>query len=67
MFALRQALAMVVETLLLLDRAIYLHESLPAGSQVSLHVLFDPLLSPRSTAIVAKKFKGNEPIRNNLS
>jgi hypothetical protein len=56
--ALRLLVAKVLETALLLDRALFLCEALPEGSHVGLYALFDPALSPRNTAIVAIKQQG---------
>jgi len=53
-FGVRQLLGAVVETLILLDRIIYLRENLPSA-RVAVIPLFDPYLSPRNSAIVALK------------
>ena len=49
---LRAMCAAVAETLLVLDRWMYVKENLPQG-HVILHGLFDPEISPRQWAIVA--------------
>ena len=51
--ALRGVLAPVVERLLLLDRALYVHEAAGGGVRVALLPLFSPVDSPRNTAVVA--------------
>ncbi|CUG87203.1 methyltransferase, putative [Bodo saltans] len=56
---LRMWMSHLVETLLLLDRALYLHETLKqsgiAGSDVTLAPLFDGTLSPRMFGIFARR------------
>jgi len=52
-WALRAVLAPVVESLLLLDRALYLTEQ--GVPSVELMPVFDPAISPRNFAIVATK------------
>lgn len=56
-FMLRVALAPCVESLLLLDRAIFLTEQNISSSQqlveVNLVPIFDPTISPRNMALVA--------------
>ena len=56
--ALRGVLAPVVERLLLLDRALYVHEAAGGGVRVSLLPLFSPVDSPRNTAVVAWREPG---------
>nr|XP_032831751.1 protein RRNAD1 [Petromyzon marinus] len=51
-FTLALALAPLVETLVLLDRALYLHEQ---GFESFLVPLFDPTLSPRNCVLVSLK------------
>jgi len=51
-YTLRLALAPVIETVVLLDRCVYLHEN---GYRSVLVPLFDPLLSPRNQLIFAHK------------
>lgn len=53
-WSLRAALGPLVETLLLLDRLLFLQEQ---GSSVETDMLpiFNPALSPRNVAIIAKK------------
>jgi hypothetical protein len=54
--ALRQSLAPLLESLLILDRVTFLLESFECGGIVAAPVpLFDPSISPRSVAIVAHK------------
>lgn len=54
--ALRQSLAPLIESLLILDRVTFLLESFESGGIVAAPVaLFDPSISPRSVAIVAHK------------
>lgn len=53
-WSLRAALGPVLETLILLDRLLFLQEQ---GSSVEALILpiFDPALSPRNMALIAKK------------
>lgn len=53
-WTLRAALGPVLETLILLDRLLFLQEQ---GSSVESLILpiFDPALSPRNMALIAKK------------
>lgn len=53
-WSLRAALGPLLETLILLDRLLFLQEQ---GSSVEAVMLpiFDPVLSPRNVAIIAKK------------
>ena len=53
-WSLRAALGPVLETFLLLDRLLFLQEQ---GSSIGAVMLpiFDPALSPRNVAIIAKK------------
>lgn len=53
-WSLRAALGPVLETFLLLDRLLFLQEQ---GSSIEAVMLpiFDPALSPRNVAIIAKK------------
>ena len=53
-WTLRAALGPVLETLILLDRLLFLQEQ---GSSVEALILpiFDPALSPRNMALIAKK------------
>ncbi|CAH9064120.1 unnamed protein product [Cuscuta epithymum] len=53
-WSLRAALGPVLETIILLDRLLFLQES-GKCMQVGLFPLFDPVLSPRNMAIIAKK------------
>lgn len=53
-WSLRAALGPVVETLILLDRLLFLQEQ--GGSVAAVYPLFDPVLSPRNMAIIAQKF-----------
>ena len=52
--ALRGVLAPVVERLLLLDRALYVHEAAGGGVRVALLPLFSPVDSPRNTDRAAR-------------
>ena len=52
-WALRATLAPVVESLILVNRALYLDEA--GVRQVSICPIFDPAISPRNFAIVANK------------
>lgn len=54
-WTLRAALGPVLETLLLLDRLLYLQEQNNVLSQAVMVPLFDPVLSPRNVAIIATK------------
>ena len=58
-FMLRLALAPCVESLLLLDRAIFLMEQRTSHTHKTVDVrltpIFDPLMSPRNIALVAIK------------
>lgn len=53
-WSLRAALGPLLETLILLDRLLFLQEQ---GSSVEAVMLpiFDPVLSPRNVALIAKK------------
>lgn len=53
-WTLRAALGPVLETLLLLDRLLFLQESSNMVEAVILPI-FDPVLSPRNVALIAKK------------
>ncbi|RAL37824.1 hypothetical protein DM860_000518 [Cuscuta australis] len=53
-WSLRAALGPVLETLILLDRLLFLQES-GKCREVGLFPVFDPVLSPRSMAIIAKR------------
>lgn len=55
-WSLRAALAPVLETYILLDRLLFLQEQGSSLEAVMLPV-FDPVLSPRNVAIIAKKPK----------
>jgi len=46
--------AMVVESLVVLDRSLFIKEKIP-DSNVKIVNLFDPYISPRNFAIVAEK------------
>ncbi|XP_060870955.1 probable methyltransferase-like protein 25 isoform X3 [Metopolophium dirhodum] len=52
-FILKQALAQVIEGLIIMDRLLYLHEQ--GINEAFVAKLFDPLLSPRNHAIIALK------------
>jgi len=52
---LRMLTAPIVEGALLLDRLLFLHESLPPRSRVALLPLFDGRVSPRMFALVAQR------------
>lgn len=54
-WTLRAALGPVLETLLLLDRLLYLQEQSNVLSQAVMVPLFDPVLSPRNVALIATK------------
>lgn len=54
-WTLRAALGPVLETLLLLDRLLFLQEQNNVVSQVVMVPLFDPVLSPRNVALIATK------------
>ncbi|KAH6822853.1 S-adenosyl-L-methionine-dependent methyltransferases superfamily protein [Perilla frutescens var. hirtella] len=54
-WTLRAALGPVLETLLLLDRLLYLQEQSNVLSQAVMVPLFDPVLSPRNVALIARK------------
>lgn len=54
-WTLRAALGPVLETLLLLDRLLFLQEQNNVLSQVVMVPLFDPVLSPRNVALIATK------------
>lgn len=54
-WTLRAALGPVLETLLLLDRLLYLQEQGNVLSQAVMVPLFDPVLSPRNVALIATK------------
>jgi hypothetical protein len=56
MIALQMAIADVIESLVLIDRVIYLHEM---GAKAGIVPLFDPSISPRNMAIVAVKDANN--------
>uniref|UniRef100_A0A803SNG3 Methyltransferase like 25B n=1 Tax=Anolis carolinensis TaxID=28377 RepID=A0A803SNG3_ANOCA len=60
-FSLALLLAPVVETLLLLDRMIYLQEQ---GFQCELLPLFDPHFSPRNLVLLAAKSKARSDLRD---
>lgn len=53
-WSLRAALGPVLETVLLLDRLLFLQEQ---GSSLNVDMLpiFDPVISPRNVAIIARK------------
>ena len=57
LYALRTLIGAVIETLIVCDRALYLEEVLPesATKRIEVSALFDPLLSPRTFAILAIK------------
>nr|XP_033781104.1 protein RRNAD1 isoform X2 [Geotrypetes seraphini]XP_033781105.1 protein RRNAD1 isoform X2 [Geotrypetes seraphini]XP_033781106.1 protein RRNAD1 isoform X2 [Geotrypetes seraphini]XP_033781107.1 protein RRNAD1 isoform X2 [Geotrypetes seraphini] len=61
-FSLALLLAPLVETLLLLDRMIFLQES---GFQCELLPLFDPTFSPRNLVLVAAKPTSSNPLTVN--
>ena len=52
--ALKLVLQPVVESLLLIDRVLYIREQVP-GAVVNLLPIFDPIVSPRNIAIVSMK------------
>lgn len=52
-FIIKQALAPVIEGLIIMDRLLYLHEQ--GINEAFVAKLFDPLLSPRNHAIIALK------------
>ncbi|KAL2943573.1 Protein RRNAD1, partial [Bienertia sinuspersici] len=54
-WSLRAALGPLLETLLLLDRLLFLQEQ--ENVEVRMLPIFDPVLSPRNLAIIAKKFQ----------
>lgn len=54
-WTLRAALGPVLETLLLLDRLLFLQEQGNVCIQAVMLPLFDPVLSPRNVALVAEK------------
>lgn len=54
-WTLRAALGPILETLLLLDRLLFLQEQNNVLSQVVMGPLFDPVLSPRNVALIATK------------
>lgn len=58
-WTLRAALGPVLETLLLLDRLLFLQEQNNVLSQVVMVPLFDPVLSPRNVALIATKAWNN--------
>lgn len=49
----RLVVARLLESLIVLDRAQYLREGLPAGSAVLVVPLFDPSASPRTLTLLA--------------
>ncbi|KAL3307897.1 hypothetical protein Ciccas_013577 [Cichlidogyrus casuarinus] len=53
--ALQQSLQPVLEALILSDRVKFLRESLDANTRIGLIRIFDPAISPRCLAVVAKK------------
>ncbi|XP_058101350.1 uncharacterized protein LOC131245698 isoform X3 [Magnolia sinica] len=55
-WSLRATLGPVVETFLLLDRLLFLQERHTLVPEVTILPLFDPTLSPRNLAIIARKF-----------
>lgn len=59
-WSLRAALGPVVETYILLDRLLFLQEQ---GNSVEalLVPIFDPILSPRNMAIIARKTDADSP------
>ncbi|KAG6405192.1 hypothetical protein SASPL_132778 [Salvia splendens] len=54
-WTLRAALGPILETLLLLDRLLYLQEQSNVLSEAVMVPLFDPILSPRNVALIARK------------
>ncbi|XP_057765319.1 uncharacterized protein LOC130986063 isoform X2 [Salvia miltiorrhiza] len=54
-WTLRAALGPILETLLLLDRLLYLQEQSNVLSEAVMVPLFDPVLSPRNVALIARK------------
>ncbi|XP_071675892.1 uncharacterized protein [Lolium perenne] len=57
-WCLRAALGPLVETYILLDRLLFLQEQ-GSAVQASLFPLFDPAMSPRNMAVVARKLTGD--------
>lgn len=57
-YSLRLLIANVVETVVVLDRALFVKENVKDG-RVNIITLFDPVLSPRNFAIVAERFVDN--------
>ncbi|XP_020553988.1 methyltransferase-like protein 25 isoform X2 [Sesamum indicum] len=55
-WTLRAALGPVLETILLLDRLLFLQEQGNVLIQTVLLPIFDPVLSPRNVALIAEKF-----------
>ncbi|KAG8386597.1 hypothetical protein BUALT_Bualt03G0164800 [Buddleja alternifolia] len=55
-WTLRAALGPVLETLMLLDRLLFLQEQGNVLRQAIMVPLFDPVLSPRNVALIAEKF-----------
>ncbi|OXA41652.1 Protein RRNAD1 [Folsomia candida] len=53
-FSLRQLVANVVETLVILDRSLFIKENLP-DAHVQIVALFDPEISPRNLAIISER------------
>lgn len=53
-WSIRAALGPVLETLLLLDRLLFLQEH-PDSVEVAMLPIFDPILSPRNIALIGKK------------
>ena len=55
LYALRLLVGRVIETVILLDRAVMLSEQLGPKATVGLRMLFDPIISPRNCVIYAMK------------
>lgn len=53
-WSLRAALGPVLETVILLDRLLFLQEQ-SSVLEVAMLSIFDPILSPRNVALIAKK------------
>lgn len=53
--ALQMVMAPCVESLLVLDRALYVASVCPAGVTCEIVPLFDPAISPRNLALVARR------------
>jgi len=55
LYSIRQLIANVVETVVVLDRALFVKERVK-NVYVKIVPLFDPVLSPRNFAIIAERF-----------